>query len=301
MNDSNKDTRIGYIGLGAMGRPSALNLLRAGYPVAVWARRQASMEPLTTEGAQACASPAEVARHADIIFTNVSDTGDVEQVLLGENGVIEGAAKGSVVVDMSTISPTATRDMAQRLAERGIQLLDAPVSGGVKGATEGTLSIMVGGDAATFEKVLPVLQVVGANIVHIGPSGAGQITKACNQVVIAQSMAAIGEAFLLAKASGVNPAKVRQALLGGFAGSKVLEVHGQRMLDGDYEPGFRAALHKKDMRIVMETAEALGLALPGAALSSQLINALVRQGDGELDSAAVSRVQQRLNGVELED
>jgi 2-hydroxy-3-oxopropionate reductase len=295
------ETQIGYIGLGAMGRPCAINLLKAGYPVNVWARREASMTPVTAEGGVACATPREVAERSRVIFTNVSDTGDVEQVVLGENGIIEGAQPGTVVVDMSTISPAATRAMAQRLAEKGVHLLDAPVSGGEQGAIGGKLSIMVGGNEDAFKQVLPILQVMGHNIVHIGPSGAGQVTKACNQVVIAQSMAAVGEAFLLAKASGVDPARVRQALLGGFAGSKVLEVHGQRMLDGDYRPGFRAALHKKDMRIVMEAAEELGVALPGAALATQFLNTLVGQGGGEMDSAAISTVQQKLNGVTLEE
>jgi 2-hydroxy-3-oxopropionate reductase len=295
------ETQIGYIGLGAMGRPCAINLLKAGYPVNVWARREASMTPVTAEGGAACANPREVAERSRVIFTNVSDTGDVEQVVLGENGIIEGAQPGTVVVDMSTISPAATRAMAQRLAEKGVHLLDAPVSGGEQGAIGGKLSIMVGGNEDAFKQVLPILQVMGHNIVHIGPSGAGQVTKACNQVVIAQSMAAVGEAFLLAKASGVDPARVRQALLGGFAGSKVLEVHGQRMLDGDYRPGFRAALHKKDMRIVMEAAEELGVALPGAALATQFLNTLVGQGGGEMDSAAISTVQQKLNGVTLEE
>jgi 2-hydroxy-3-oxopropionate reductase len=294
-----QNTPLGYIGLGTMGRPSAINLLRAGYPVAVWARREESLRPVTAEGGLSCGSPRDVASRSQVIFTNVSDTADVEQVVLGEDGIIAGAAPGSVVVDMSTISPAATRAMARRLGEKGIHMLDAPVSGGEQGAITGALSIMVGGDEAVFQRVLPVLEVMGGNIVHIGPNGAGQVAKSCNQAVVAQTMAAVGEALLLAKASGVDPARVRQALLGGFAGSKILEVHGQRMLEGNYVPGFKAALHKKDMRIVMEAAGQLGLALPGAALAAQFLNALVGQGDGELDSAAISTVQQRLNGVTL--
>lgn len=292
--------KLGYIGLGIMGRPAALNLLRAGYPVYVWARRRESMKPLTAEGAVAYACPKAVAEQADIIFTNVSDTADVEQVILGENGIIEGARPGSVVVDMSTISPAAARHIGERLAEQGVHMLDAPVSGGERGAIDGTLSIMVGGEPDVFERVHPLLAIMGKNIVHIGTQGSGQVAKACNQVVIAQTIAAVGEAFILAKASGADPARVHDALMGGFAGSRVLEAHGQRMLEGDYQPGFKAGLHKKDMRIVMETVEQLGIALPGAALATQLLNALVGGGGGDLDSSAISTVQQRLNGINLE-
>jgi 2-hydroxy-3-oxopropionate reductase len=292
--------KLGYIGLGIMGRAAAVNLLRAGYPLYVWARRDASLEPVTTQGGQACASPKAVAQQADVIFTNVSDTADVEQVILGPDGILEGARPGAVVVDMSTISPAATRRIAERLGERGVSMLDAPVSGGERGAIDGTLSIMVGGPVSVFERVRPLFEVVGRNIVHVGDAGAGQVTKACNQVVIAQTIAAVGEAFILARASGVDPARVRQALLGGFAASRVLETHGQRMLDGDYQPGFKAKLHKKDMRIVLETAEQLGIALPGAAVATQFLNALVGAGGGELDSAAICTMQQQLSGVSLE-
>jgi len=295
------DLKLGYIGLGIMGRPAAINLLRAGYPVCVWARRDESVQPVVAEGGYRCTSPKAVAEQADIIFTNVSDTGDVEAVILGAEGILEGARPGSVVVDMSTISPAATRRIAERLEERGVQLLDAPVSGGERGAVEGSLSIMVGGPAEAFERVRPLFEVMGRNIVHVGGQGAGQVTKACNQVVVAQTIAAVGEAFILAKASGVDPGRVRQALLGGFAASRVLETHGQRMLEGDYQPGFKAKLHKKDMRIVLETAEQLGIALPGAALVTQFLNALVGAGGGELDSAAISTMQQQLSGVSLDE
>lgn len=291
--------KIAYIGLGIMGRPMVLNLLRAGYSVRVWARRSEMMEPLVEAGATACSSPADAADNSDIMITNVSDTTDVEQVVLGQNGIIDGAAKGSVVVDMSTISPSVTRTIAERLGEGDIEMLDAPVSGGEKGAIDGTLSIMVGGKAAVFERVLPVFDVLGSNIVHIGGNGAGQVTKACNQTVIAQSISAIGEAFVLAAAAGVDPAKVREALLGGFAGSKVLDSHGGRMLMHDFKPGFKARLHQKDMRIVLETAHELGIALPGASLATQLINALVGNGGGEDDSCAILRLQEQLSGVDV--
>ncbi len=292
--------KVGYIGLGIMGRPMALNLLRAGYPVWVYARRTEALPPLTDAGATVCSSPADVARHAEVVFTNVSDTPDVEQIMLGDNGIIHGAKHGAVVVDNSTISPSATRSMANKLRNAGVEMLDAPVSGGEKGAIDGTLSIMAGGRTEAFERVLPLLQVLGKNVVHVGGNGAGQVTKACNQVVIAQTIAAVGEALILATASGVNPVKVREALLGGFAGSRVLEVHGQRMLERDFEPGFMARLHQKDMRIVLETARELGLALPGAAQVTQYINALVGSGDGELDSTALVTVQERLSDTEIE-
>lgn len=286
---------IGFIGLGIMGRPMALNLIKAGYRLAVHARREASMQPLLEAGAEPCSSPAEVARRATILFTMVSDTADVEQVILGEHGVIEGVQADAVVIDMSTISPSATRAMAERLRAAGAEMLDAPVSGGDIGAAAGTLSIMVGGSETAFARVRPLFDVMGKNIVHVGGHGAGQVCKACNQVLVAQTIAGVGEAMLLAKASGVDPGKVREALLGGFANSRVLEVHGRRMLEDDYAPGFKAALHQKDMRIVLETAHELGLALPGAAQVSQWLNALVGQGLGDLDSAAIHRMQMRLN------
>jgi 2-hydroxy-3-oxopropionate reductase len=278
----------------------ALNLIKAGFELAVHARRAESMEPLAAAGAETCTSPAEVARRASIIVTMVADTPDVEQVLFGDgNGaaaVIDGVQPGAVVVDMSTISASATRSMNERLRAVGAELLDAPVSGGDVGAIAGTLSIMVGGSQPAFERVRPLFEVMGKNIVHVGDSGAGQVCKACNQVVISQTIAGVGEAMLLAAASGVDGAKVREALLGGFANSRVLELHGQRMLDDRYDPGFKCALFQKDMRLVMEAAHELGLALPGAAQAAQLVNALVGQGDGELDSAAIYRAQRRLNG-----
>ena len=291
---------IAFIGLGIMGRPMALNLLRAGHRLFVHARRAESMAPLIEAGAVGCSNPAQAARHAQVVFTMVSDTPDVEQVILGtgeDDGVLAGVAAGALVVDMSTISPSATRVLAARIGEQGAEMLDAPVSGGEAGAVAGTLSIMVGGSTAAFARVRPLFEVLGKNIVHVGDNGAGQVAKGCNQVVIAQTLLGVGEAFMLAKASGVDPAKVREALLGGFANSKVLEVHGQRLLEGNYAPGFKARLHRKDMRIVMEAAQELGIGLPGAAQFAQLLNALVGQGMGELDSSAVFGLQERLSGV----
>jgi 2-hydroxy-3-oxopropionate reductase len=289
--------KIGFIGLGIMGRPMALNIRRAGYELFVHARRAESMAPLIEAGAVACASSAEAARQATLIFTMVSDTPDVEQVILGERGVLEGARAGSVVVDMSTISPSATKAMADKLRAHGVEMLDAPVSGGDVGAVDGTLSIMVGGSADAFARAKPLFEVMGKNIVHVGGNGAGQICKSCNQVVIGHTIAGVGEAMLLARASGVDPAKVREALLGGFANSRVLELHGQRMIDGDYEPGFKTRLYQKDMRLVLEAAHELGLALPGAALTAQYVNALMGRALGELDCSAIYRVQEALNGL----
>lgn len=287
---------LGFVGLGIMGRPMALNLRRAGCALVVYARRTESMEPLVAAGAQACASPAEVARQAEVIFTMVADTPDVEQVILGPDGMLAGVRPGSLVIDMSTISPAATRNLAARLGERGAEMLDAPVSGGEAGAIDGALSIMVGGSEPAFARALPLFEVLGKNIVHVGPNGAGQVCKSCNQIAISHTMAGVAEAILLARASGVDPVKVRAALLGGSAYSKVLEIHGRRMIEGDFDPGFKAGLHQKDLRIVLEAAHELGVALPGTALVSQYLNALVGRGLGDLDSAALFRVLEDANG-----
>ncbi len=291
--------QIGYIGLGLMGRPAALNLIKAGYPLNVYARRSAMMEPLCAAGATACHSPAEVAAVSDIIFINVSNSCDVEEVVLGRNGIITTARPGSVVVDMSTISPAVTRNIAARLAERQIGMVDAPVSGGPQGATAGTLAIMVGGTTETVAQVWPLLEVMGGNIVHVGDHGAGQVAKACNQIIVAQAITAIGEALLLAKASGVDPSKVRQALSGGFADSAVLQIHGQRMLDYLFEPGFKTKLHHKDMHIVQESAATLGITLPGAAQATHYLDTLMAQGDCELDSSAMLKVLEQVVGTSL--
>jgi 2-hydroxy-3-oxopropionate reductase len=285
---------LGFVGLGIMGRPMALNLMRGGHAMAVHARRAASMQPLMDAGAMTCASPAEVAARSEVTFVMVSDTPDVEKVILGPGGCIEGARSGAIITDMSTISPAATRRIADALAAKGIEMLDAPVSGGEVGAVNGTLSIMVGGKAEAFERVRPFFELMGKNIVHIGASGAGQVAKSCNQIVAAVTIQAVAEALLLAQANGVDAAKVREALLGGFAYSRVLELHGRRMLEADFKPGFKAALHQKDMRIVLQSAHELGVALPAAALAAQHINALVGGGEGDLDSSAIYRVLARM-------
>jgi 2-hydroxy-3-oxopropionate reductase len=288
---------IGFIGLGLMGRPMAINVARGGHTLHLWARRAASLEPFAQFGAHAHISPAEVAKHADIVITMVADAPDVEQVTLGENGLASGARPGLLVVDMSTIAPAAARRIGMRLADRGIEFLDAPVSGGVVGAIDGTLSIMVGGKAAAFEKMKPIFELMGKNIVHVGDSGAGQVAKACNQTVVAMTMLAVAEALTFAKKSGVDGAKVREALLGGFAYSKILDHHGKKMLERNWEPGFKAWMQQKDLRIVLQSAHDLGLAMPGAAVASQLFNAMVGCGMGEEDNMAVIKLIENLAGL----
>jgi len=288
--------KVTFCGLGIMGRPQALNVMKAGHAMAVWARRKESMQPLADAGATSCASPSEAAALAEIVFVMVSDTPDVEQVIFGPKGIIEGARSGAVVVDMSTISPVATRDMAKRLADKGIEMLDAPVSGGEAGAINGTLSIMVGGKPEVFARVKPLFACMGRNIVHIGANGAGQVAKACNQIVAAVTLEAVSEGLTLARRNGVDPAKVRDALMGGFAYSKVLEVHGRRILERDFKPGFKAKLHRKDLKIVTDTAAHLGLTLPQASLIASHLNALVGLGCGDEDSAAVVKVIERAAG-----
>lgn len=288
---------VGFIGPGIMGRPMALNLMKGGHKLWAYARRPEALQPLTAAGATACATPSEVAAHADVIFTIVSDTPDVEGMIFGDQGIASNARPGTVIVDMSTISPTATKAFAERLAGLGIEMLDAPVSGGETGAINATLSIMAGGKAEVFERVRPLFECMGKNIIHVGGNGAGQVAKACNQIVVAVTIEAVAEALTFARKNGADPAKVREALLGGFAGSKILEVHGKRMLDHDFRPGFKVGLHQKDMRIVMETAHQLGLVLPAAALVTQHLNALMGSGDADLDSSAVVKVLERMSGM----
>jgi 2-hydroxy-3-oxopropionate reductase len=282
--------KIGYIGLGIMGKPMVENLTRAGHKVNVFARRKGSFEALETGTVQPFSSPAQLAEASTLIISCVADTCDSEEVLTGKQGVIQGIQPGALVIDMSTISPEATRAMSARFSQAGASMLDAPVSGGEAGAIDGTLSIMVGGEKKDFNRALPVFECLGKNITHIGASGAGQIAKACNQIVVAQTMTAIAEAYLLAQNAGVDPAKVREALLGGFAYSKILEVHGQRMLEKSYQPGFKASLHAKDLRIALESALTNHVNLPGAELSNGYMQQLVKDGNGDLDSAAIAKI-----------
>jgi 2-hydroxy-3-oxopropionate reductase len=279
--------RIGFIGLGIMGKPMATNLLAAGLDLTVHSRSAGPVDELVDAGATRASGPAEVAAASDVTITMLPDTPDVEQVLTGAGGVLEGASPGSLVIDMSSIDPAPTRAMAETFAARDVAMLDAPVSGGERGAIDATLSIMVGGDDAAVQRAMPVFQGLGKTIVHVGPSGAGQVTKACNQLVVAATIEAVAEALLLAERSEVDPAKVREALLGGFAGSKILEVHGQRMLDRAFDPGFRIRLHRKDARIVEEAATATGTPIPSFAVVADQLQRAVDDGDGELDHSAL--------------
>jgi 2-hydroxy-3-oxopropionate reductase len=289
---------IGFIGLGLMGRPMAINIARGGHTLHIWARRTASLEPFAQFGAHAHVSPAEVAKHADMVFTMVADAPDVEQVCLGPGGIVESGKHGLTVSDSSTIAPAAARRIAVRLKEHGMHFLDAPVSGGEVGAINAALSFMVGGEAAAFEQARPLYELMGKSVTLVGGSGAGQVTKACNQTVVAMTMLAVAEALTFAKKSGVDGAKVREALLGGFANSKILDHHGKKMLERNWKPGFKAWMQQKDLRIVLQSAHELGLALPGAAVAAQLFNAMVGSGMGEEDNMAVIKLIEGLAGIE---
>lgn len=289
--------QIGFIGLGIMGKPMARNLLKAGYSLTVCNRSRGAMEELAADGAVLAESPAQVAQQSDVVLTCLPDSPDVEAVVLGENGILAGSQPGMLYIDHSTIAPTTARRIYDSLQHKGVAALDAPVSGGDIGAQEGTLSIMVGGDEVAFQRSLPILQAMGKNIVHVGATGAGQVTKACNQIVVAMAVQAIAEALTLAQKSGVDPAKVRAALLGGFAQSRVLEVHGQRMLDHTFQPGFTLDLHRKDMNIVLQTAKELNLPLLGAAQVTELMNAMLAQGKGNLDNSALITLYELLAGL----
>ena len=283
---------LGFIGLGVMGKPMAGHLIKAGFPVVVHNRSRSKVDELVAQGAKGAASPAEVARQATVVITMLPDTPDVEHVLTGPDGVLSGVQKGALVIDMSSISPVATERLAAQVAAKGAAMLDAPVSGGEIGAINATLSIMVGGDEAAFNRARPIFEAMGnkERIVHIGKSGAGQVCKVCNQVAIGGALAGVSEAFALARKAGVDAARVRTALLGGFAASKVLEVHGERMLTGNYKPGFRARLYQKDLRLANEVAAANNVAMPGTAIVAQMVNALVAGGGGDLDYAALGTV-----------
>jgi 2-hydroxy-3-oxopropionate reductase len=286
---------IGFIGLGLMGRPLALHLAGAGHQLHLWARRPASIEPFRKLAAQVHASPAELARQADIVFTMVADAPDVREVALGAEGIATGARRGLIVVDMSTINPNAAREIGAALEARGIDFLDAPVSGGEVGAINASLTIMVGGKPEVFDKVKPLFEKMGKSITLIGASGAGQVAKACNQILTGVGVLAVAEAFNFAAQNDVDVAKVREALLGGFAYSRILENHGQRMLDRNFKPGFKAWMHQKDLRIVMEEAHRLGLMLPAAAATAQLFNAIVGSGMGDEDSIAALKLLEKLS------
>jgi len=284
---------IGFLGLGIMGRPMALNLLKGGHSVTVWARRAESMQPLLDAGARGAANPSEVAQASELVISMVADAPDVAEVM---RAVAAGAKPGLVAVDMSTIAPAAARQIGEELAAAGIDFIDAPVSGGEVGAIAGTLSIMAGGSESAFAKTKPAFECIGKNIVHVGESGAGQVTKAANQILTGVGVLAVAEAMAFAAKNGVDGSKVREALMGGFAASRILENHGQRMLDRNFKPGFKSWMHEKDLNIVMQTAHELGLCLPASAATAQMFNAMVGSGLGEEDSIAVLKLLERLSG-----
>jgi len=285
--------KIGFIGLGIMGRPMALNLLKGGHQVSVWARRAESMQPLLAAGAVGAESPAAVARGQELVISMVADAPDVAEVM---RGVAGAGTPGLVAVDMSTIAPAAAKAIHAELAAAGVDFMDAPVSGGEVGAIAGSLAIMAGGSDTAFARAQPAFECMGRNIVHVGGPGAGQVTKAANQIVTGMGVLAVAEAMAFASKNGVDRGKVREALLGGFAYSKILENHGQRMLDRNFKPGFKSWMHEKDLNIVMQTAHELGLCLPGSAATAQMFNAMVGSGLGEEDSIAVLKLLEQLSG-----
>ncbi len=291
--------RLGYIGLGLMGKSIAHNLLRAGFPVTVHNRSRPPVDELVAAGARAASSPKEVAEASDVVLTSLPDGPDVEQVVLGPNGVIQGARPGMIFVDNSTIPPETARRIAARLAELGVEALDAPVSGGDVGAREGTLAIMVGGPRSAFEKVLPVLQAMGKTITYVGESGAGQVAKACNQIMVAAQMVAMAELLLLAQKAGVDPRRVVEAIRGGAAQCWTLDVKPPRLLRGERGPGFKASMMHKDLRIVQETADRYGMVLPATAVNRQLYRAMLELGMDSLDNSAVVGVLEVLVGTKL--
>jgi 2-hydroxy-3-oxopropionate reductase len=294
-----KKLTAGFIGLGLMGKPMALNLLNAGYSLVVHNRSREVVNQLVDQGAKEAFSPREVATHSDVVFTNLPDSPDVEHIVLGEEGIIEGVRPGMVFVDHSTIKPSSARLIAEKLAEKGVQSLDAPVSGGDIGAQRGTLSIMVGGPSEALVLVRPLLEVMGKSITHVGGSGAGQIAKAANQVMVAAQMVGLGELLILAKKAGADPKKVVQAIQGGAAQCWTLDVKPEKLFAGNREPGFKAYMQEKDLKIVMDTAREYGVPLPAAGLHTQLYNAMLQMGLGNQDNSAVIGVLEKMADTQL--
>jgi 2-hydroxy-3-oxopropionate reductase len=285
---------FGFIGLGIMGKPMAGHLLKAGHTIYVYDIVAESIAELKQQGAVPCGSSKEVAGKVGIVFLIVPDTPDVEAALFGKSGVAEGIRSGSIVVDMSSISPIATKEFARKFKAMGVEMLDAPVSGGQVGAQNATLSIMVGGPVEIFEKIKPFLEIMGKNIVHIGGNGDGQTCKVANQIVVALTIEAVAEALLFASKAGADPVKVRSALLGGFAQSRILELHGERMIKRTFQPGFRVRLHQKDLNLALESARKMGLSLPNTAMAQELFNAVAAGGGSELDHSALVLALEKL-------
>jgi 2-hydroxy-3-oxopropionate reductase len=290
---------VGYIGLGLMGKSIARNILKAGFAIIVHNRSRGAVDELVAEGAKAAYSPAEVAAQVDVVFTNLPDSPDVEMVALGPNGIIEGARPGLVFVDNSTIKPATARHISEMLGEQAVECLDAPVSGGDVGARNATLAIMVGGPAGALERVRPVFQAMGKTITHVGDSGAGQIAKAANQIMVAAQMVAMGELLIFAQKAGADPQKVVEAIKGGAAQCWSLDVKPPRLFSGNRAPGFKAYMQAKDLNIVLETARQYGVPLPSAAIHTQLFNAMLEMGLADLDNSAVIAVLEKLAGTEL--
>ena len=290
--------KVGFIGLGIMGRPMAGHLLAGGHQLWVHSHKPAPAE-LTAKGATDCRSGKEVARNADVIIAMVPDTPDVADVLFGRDGVAEGLSAGKIVVDMSSISPVETKTFAKRINELGCAYLDAPVSGGEVGAKAATLTIMVGGDEETFGKVKPLFDLMGKNVTRVGGNGDGQTCKVANQIIVALTIEAVGEALLFASKMGADPAKVRQALMGGFASSRILEVHGERMIKRTFEPGFRIELHQKDLNLALGTARAMGVSLPNTATAQELFNACSAHGGAKWDHSGMVRALEGMANHEV--
>ena len=286
-------SNVGFVGLGIMGKPMAANLIKGGHALFLHSRSGVPQE-LTAAGGKACASAREVAQKADIIVTMVPDTPDVERALFGANGVAEGLSRGKVVVDMSSISPIETKSFAKKINALGCEYLDAPVSGGEVGAKNAALTIMVGGSQASFDKVKPVFELMGKNITLVGGNGDGQTCKVCNQIIVALNIEAVGEALVFASKAGADPARVRQALMGGFAASRILEVHGERMIKRTFDPGFRIELHQKDLNLALAGARAMGVSLPNTATTQELFNACVAGGGAKWDHSALVRALERM-------
>ena len=293
--------RVGYIGLGLMGKPIARNIMGAGFPLTVHNRSRAPVEELVADGAEPADSPCAVAEVSDVVFTNLPDSPDVEQVVLGPNGVIEGCRPGMVFIDNSTIKPETARSIAATLAEVEVSALDAPVSGGDVGAKAGTLAIMVGGQRDTFDSMLPIFQAMGKTITYVGESGAGQVAKACNQIMVATQMVAMGELILLAQKSGVDPRKVIDAIQGGAAQCWALDVKPQRLFAGERQPGFKAYMQHKDLGIVLDTARAYGMPLPVTAVIMQLYESMLQLGMRDLDNSAVIGVLEAMANERLRE
>jgi 2-hydroxy-3-oxopropionate reductase len=289
--------RIGFVGLGIMGRPMALNLKAAGHELFVPDRRSLTAE--LRAAATVMGDAAAVAEHSEVVITMVPDTPDVEAALFGPHGVTEGLKKGMLVIDMSSISPIATKDFAGRIGKLGCDYLDAPVSGGEVGAKAGSLTIMVGGKESAFERAKPLFEVMGKNITHVGTeAGAGQVCKVCNQIIVALNIQAVSEALTFARKAGADPAKVRQALLGGFAASRILEVHAERMLNRTFAPGFRVRLHQKDLNLALSAAKDMGMALPNTAIAQQMFSAVAAHGGADLDHSALVQAIELMAGIE---